>query len=937
MEEKENMKKMLEKKQALLHQAVTYFEDAPCYTKKDLLCLHEKYSEFAHEKNMDKLQEMTEAFEEMLLQIKPTHNAPKKIMLWTEGNMPTLGHYTENPNYQYNHDPDFKPYMYPMLISENLKPRGAVIVCAGGDHGECTLHEGYQTCLDLNKLGYQCFLLLNRTNHCPYDAKEAGADAARAIQIVRRDAKAYGIDANHVVFAGFSNGGLTAEACIQYFSGTQKIKNHFKNYIPEALDDYYSAPDAVLCIYGPRFKDSSFDYTNVVYPPTFFAVGREDSAMENLNATWADLIAHGVEVEVHTFSGVPHGQSGVSFYGNYSYPHFQLWLPLADTFMQNVFSKNVIKRTPDVLEDANYRYDAFENGIPLLGKKKKHLPAMGWNSWNAFGSGNTEALTKAMADAMVELELDELGYQYVVLDDGCYKPKRVEGKLANEAVKFPSGFKALADYIHDKGLKFGMYNDIGTNLCAGAAVGTCGHEAIDAKSYIDWGVDFLKVDNCYYLWDNATFSNRANAKYVFAPNIKGIKVIGQDDEMSYEAVKDGILLGEGAEKKEEYITHIGTFDGTGPDIAPVGARSGEVAFKVEAPADGEYELVINYATGQEEGVGSWLQVAVGEKEETHIFYDDFVAATENTETFRESESIKITLKKGENLIRLMNHRRQENTLSSYAALLEGLNVANPEHDVIFSICEWGKTQPQNWGYKVGDSWRILNDITFQVGSDGDPGKGNWIADYTTSVTAQYNKAVIMDEFSGLDKGWNDPDMLMIGMNGLDETMCKTHMTMWCMMNSPLMLGLDLRRVQKEDNVWKIIANKGLIALNQDALGIQAKRIWSSYKTQSPDTEYIRDNNRVDILAKPLSDGSVALSFINVSIEKKQAKYSVSVFDIIEKIGHKMKEKEKFQKAEIYEVINLWNGEKVENRAKEFVVNELQPCDNVTIKVVPMDK
>ena len=73
------------------------------------------------------------------------------------------------------------------------------------------------------------------------------------------------------------------------------------------------------------------------------------------------------------------------------------------------------------------------------------------------------------------------------------------------------------------------------------------------------------------------------------------------------------------------------------------------------------------------------------------------------------------------------------------------------------------------------------------------------------------------------------------------------------------------------------------------------------------------------------------------MEKKEARYSVSVSDILEKIGHKMKEKEKFQKAESYKVINLWNGEKVENRTKEFVVNELQPCDNVTIKIVPMDK
>ena len=180
---------------------------------------------------------------------------------------------------------------------------------------------------------------------------------------------------------------------------------------------------------------------------------------------------------------------------------------------------------PKKLAGKEYRFDAFDNGQVLLDKKKNHLPAMGWNSWNAFGSGNTAALTRAMADKMVELGLDKLGYQYIVLDDGCYKQERVDGQLSNEEVKFPEGFKALADYIHGKGLKFGMYNDIGTNLCAGAAVGTCGHEDADARSYVDWGVDFLKVDNCYYLWDNATFSAGTNAKYVYAPNIKGIQVV----------------------------------------------------------------------------------------------------------------------------------------------------------------------------------------------------------------------------------------------------------------------------------------------------------------------------------------------------------------------------------------------------------------------------
>ncbi len=584
--------------------------------------------------------------------------------------------------------------------------------------------------------------------------------------------------------------------------------------------------------------------------------------------------------------------------------------------------------TPDRLEKQG-RFDSFDNGEVLFAKKKNHLPAMGWNSWNAFGSGNTEALTKAMADKFIELGLDKLGYKYIVLDDGCYKDRRVDGKLSNEEIKFPSGFKALGNYIHEKGLKFGMYNDIGTNLCAGAEVGTCGHEAEDAKSYLEWGVDFLKVDNCYYLWDNATFSNAENARYTFAPNIRGMR-IGEDEFSVIYGVHEGKrvsvtgmeLTGTRAQREEDYITGIGTFDGTGPEASPVDVRSSELVFVVEANEDMETDISVEYASGKREGVGQWLEVAVGDE----IFYDDFLDETPSETDFAWSKKILVKLKKGSNRVRLMNHRRQENTLNSYARLLKELNRLDSDNDLIYSACEWGKTQPQNWAYKVCDSWRILNDITFRVGSDGDPGVGAWTGDYTTSVATQYSKAVIMDEFAGLDKGWNDPDMMMIGMNGLNETQCKTHMTMWCMMNSPLMLGLDLRRVQKGDSLYNIIANKAMISLNQDSLGIQAKRVYSSLSKGQPDKEYIRDIDRVDILCKPLTGNRFALSFINVSEKDVDETFSIKLCDLKKLMG------DWIYKSDKYKVTDLWTGDESENTTGIFAVKGLKACDNVTILV-----
>ncbi len=599
-------------------------------------------------------------------------------------------------------------------------------------------------------------------------------------------------------------------------------------------------------------------------------------------------------------------------------------------------TKKETEMIPAPLKGEEFRFDAFKNGNVLYNKKKNRLPAMGWNSWNAFGSGNTEALTKAMADKIVELGLDKLGYEYCVLDDGCYCSEREDGKLKNEPEKFPSGFRALADYIHSKGLKFGMYNDIGTNLCAGAAVGTYLHEAVDAKSYIDWGVDFIKVDNCYYMFDNATFSNPENARFTYAPNIKGIKLVSKkySDSIILSVEEAGKLTGKGAKLNEEgevkYATNIGTFDGTNTGTTPVGDMSGELHFNFNIGIPDEYEendLFVEYATGREPGVGEWLQIAVDNEDGSKLIYDDFLEASEGKESFIMSKAIPITLKKGKNIIRLMNHRRQENTLNSYAELLKGFNEAAPDNDIILSICEWGKTQPQNWGYKVGDSWRILNDITFRVGWDGNPGIGRWFDPGTPSVTSQYNKAVVMDEFAGLDKGWNDPDMLMISMEGLTDIQCKTHMTMWCMMNSPLMLGLDLRRVEKDDWIYRIIANKEMIALNRDALGVQAKRVRTTIDTEDPSKEYITNNNRVDILVKPLADGSAAISFINVSEITKEGRFSISADDI---------PFDTFKKGSKYSVTNLWTGENSVNTTGVFEAGTLAACDNVTIRVKATD-
>lgn len=132
-------------------------------------------------------------------------------------------------------------------------------------------------------------------------------------------------------------------------------------------------------------------------------------------------------------------------------------------------------------------------------------PPMGWNSWNTFEVNINEDLVKKTADIIVSSGMKDAGYEYIVLDDGwMVKDHRDKnGDLIPDPLKFPNGMKALIDYVHSKGLKFGLYNCAGTQTCAGYP-GTRGYEYQDARFYANLGIDFLKYDWCNTAGINAT-------------------------------------------------------------------------------------------------------------------------------------------------------------------------------------------------------------------------------------------------------------------------------------------------------------------------------------------------------------------------------------------------------------------------------------------------
>jgi len=128
---------------------------------------------------------------------------------------------------------------------------------------------------------------------------------------------------------------------------------------------------------------------------------------------------------------------------------------------------------------------------------KVTAPPLGFNTWNTFGEDISDELIRSTADRIIELGLLDAGYNYIVIDD-CWSEKQRDesGRLVPNREKFPNGIKAVADYVHSKGLKFGIYSCVGNRTCADYP-GSFEHEFIDAETFAEWGVDYLKYDYCF--------------------------------------------------------------------------------------------------------------------------------------------------------------------------------------------------------------------------------------------------------------------------------------------------------------------------------------------------------------------------------------------------------------------------------------------------------
>ncbi|WP_152396611.1 NPCBM/NEW2 domain-containing protein [Paenibacillus guangzhouensis] len=409
---------------------------------------------------------------------------------------------------------------------------------------------------------------------------------------------------------------------------------------------------------------------------------------------------------------------------------------------------------------------ALDDGLALT-------PPMGWNSWNKFGGNIDQWKIMAMADAMVENGMKDAGYEYINIDDNWMTSSRdANGDLVPDPTRFPDGIKGVADYVHSKGLKLGIYSSNGTKTCMGLPASQ-GNEQRDAAKFAEWEVDYLKYDFCY----NVRFST-------YAPDLDKIVVSNGGNTKTYEAESpDNTLVG-GAKI-------------AGSKVGFIGNNSGELIInKINASAAGTYTLTIHYLNG-DPSRNLYVSVNGGTGQKYSLSSSggwDTAAAY----------PIQVTLQQGENTIKFYNPEDGSAiSAQQYGAMRDALQATGRK--IMFSICEWGANKPWLWGPSVGHLWRTTGDIT----------------DTWNSMTTLLDENSVLAQYAGPGH-WNDPDMLEVGNGGMTDTEYRAHFSLWSIMAAPLIAGNDITAMS--DATKKILLNKEVIAIDQDPAGVQGSKI-----------------------------------------------------------------------------------------------------------------
>lgn len=502
--------------------------------------------------------------------------------------------------------------------------------------------------------------------------------------------------------------------------------------------------------------------------------------------------------------------------------------------------------------------EPYSNGAALT-------PPMGWSSWNTFRQNISEDLILSTAEAMKKTGLLEAGYQYINLDD-CWQSslRDANGRLQGDLEKFPSGIPHLISQINQMGMKVGLYTSNGTATCEDLPA-SLGKEVLDAQTFAEWGCEFFKYDFCHH--------KRISGE---APIIEAIEISAPGSKAELTLYPEDAELSGRAR-----VLNIKRLP-SGKGIGLLNHGAGTATFRPVVNFDGQYVLTLliykQFARREK-----YLQVIVnGETYEVFFPTSNGFSATGRTQLI-------VRLKGGANEIILRNpiataadssyvqYRRMGKALKD-ATRRVSLERGTREKPIVFSLCEWGTAHPWHWGAKVGNMWRTTHDITT-----------NW-----TVINYIYERTLRLYQHAG-PGAWNDPDMLEVGNGKLTDDENRTHFSLWCMLAAPLILGNDLRLMLSSDGeanpdnpVLKTVTNKSLILIDQDPLGKPAKRI--------------KKMHGIDIIARPLANGDIALCFYNAGSHVKGLSFDINELSTDDYLNFNAP-------AASYQVHELWSDER----------------------------
>ena len=463
------------------------------------------------------------------------------------------------------------------------------------------------------------------------------------------------------------------------------------------------------------------------------------------------------------------------------------------------------------------------------------LPIMGWSSWNTFRNHIDEDLILDTAKAMVDTGLAGAGYKYINLDDCWHSSMRDEnGMLRGDMESFPSGIRALCNDVNTLGLKLGIYSSNGTLTCEDLPA-SLGNEELDAKTFASWGIEFFKYDYCH----NEKISGKT-------PIIEYISISSKGERESLRLTPDKAkFTGRAKTVKVKDLP-------TGKGIAFLNHGAGKASYVVNLAQDGEYVFTVHYKKMASKKK-PYMQLDVNGKI-YEIFFPPSVAFTPDARV-----QLTVKMNAGENNITLQNPvvTRADSAYIQYRRMGKALENATAswamfenteEKPITYSICEWGTNHPWKWGAKAGNMWRTTHDIM-----------AKW-----WSIVHIYKRTLPLYEYAS-PSHINDPDMLEVGNGKLTPEENKSHFTLWWMQAAPLGLGTAIRTLLNEDKksqiILSILKNKELIAIDQDPLVKPAKKIGRQ--------------GSVDIIARPLSGGDVAICFFNKSNKNKEIEYELN--------------------------------------------------------------